>query len=171
MKTWTQTLVVAVGFTAVASACATRIEPAQAAPIPPSQQAVDVGGPPSAPQPTASSLESRVQEYWVRRQAKDLAGAYPYYCSAYRSRVSQGQFLQMTRLVRFDIQDVRVTGVTSSGDRAEATIAYKFLMPTLLNQLLDGRTTDVWARDADGKWCKEDEPLVLPFPPPAPGAR
>jgi hypothetical protein len=125
----------------------------------------------SAPRQTStSSLESRAQEYWARRQAKDLSGAYPYYCSAYRARVSLAQFLQMTRLVRFDLRDVRVTvtDAASAKDRAEVTIAYKFLMPTLGDQLLDGQTKEVWARDPDGQWCKQDEPVVLPFPASSP---
>lgn len=144
---------------ATGAACTARSEPPKASPNRPPQQTT---------KPKPSSLESRAQEYWTRRQAKDLAGAYPYYCSAYRARVSQGQFLQMTRLVRFDLRDVRVTAAASSGDRAEVTVAYKFQMPTLADQLLDGQAKEMWVRDADGQWCKEDEPLSLPFPPPAP---
>ena len=122
----------------------------------------------------AGSLEARAQAYWDRRQAKDLTGAYPFYCSSYRSRVSQAQFLQMTRLVRFTLQNVKVTRTVPKGDRMEVTVDYRFLVPTLPEPEAGGQTKEIWARDADGRWCKEDEPLVLPFPestpttPPAP---
>ena len=112
-----------------------------------------------------ASLENRAQQYWARRQAKDLTGAYPFYCSTYRSRVSQAQFLQLTRLVRFDLSDVRVAETAVTGDRAEVTIAYKFLAPLLNGQALDGQAKETWIRDTDGQWCKEDEAVALPFPP------
>jgi hypothetical protein len=122
----------------------------------------------SLSQSPASSLQSRAEGYWARREAKDLSGAYPFYCSAYRARVPLAQFLQMTRLVRFDLRDIRVSLPASTGDRAEVTIAYRFLMPTLGDQLLDGQTKESWVRDSDGQWCKEDEPVLLPFPPSLP---
>lgn len=119
---------------------------------------------PAGPAVTSASVESRAQQYWERRQAKDLTGAYPFYCSAYRSRVSLAQFLQLTRLVRFDLSEARVADVAVTGDRAQITITYKFMAPTLAGQLLDGRTIETWIRDPDGQWCREDEPLALPFP-------
>ena len=112
----------------------------------------------------ASSLESRVNDYWRRRQAKDLAGSYPFYCAGYRARVSAAQFLQLTRLTRFDLNDVRMTGATAEGNRTTVHIAYRFMMPTLSDQPVPGDATETWMREADGQWCKEDEPLVLPFP-------
>jgi len=112
----------------------------------------------------SASVEPRAQQYWARRQAKDLTGAYPFYCSGYRSRVSQAQFLQLTRLVRFDLSDIRVVQATVSGDRAEVTIAYKFVAPLVSAQPLDGQAKETWVRDTDGQWCKEDEPVALPFP-------
>jgi hypothetical protein len=147
----------------IGSMCAARGELSSAAAARAPQRAVDSV---ATGQPAPSSLESRVQDYWGRRQAKDLSGAYPYYCSAYRARVSQAQFLQMTRLVRFDLRDVHVTRAALAGDRADVTIAYRFLMPTMVDQPLEGQTKETWARDTDGQWCKADEPVVLPFPPP-----
>ena len=125
----------------------------------------------------AGALEKRAQAYWERRQAKDLSGAYPFYCASYRSRVSQADFLQMTRLVRFTLRDVKVSQMVAVGARAEITVDYRFMIPTLPNPENSGQTKEMWARDPDGQWCKEDEPLVLPFPdsfvnqsPPPPGA-
>lgn len=136
-----------------------------------SAEAQQFGSPVSAKGTNAVSIEKRVQEYWDRRKAKDLAGAYPFYCSPYRSRVSQAQFLQLTRLVRFDLLEVRVASVVPMADRAEVTIAYRFMVPTLPEPERDGRTTEIWARDTNEQWCKEDEPLVLPFPSTTPPVR
>ena len=110
-------------------------------------------------------LEARVQHYWARRQAKDLVGAYPFYCEAYRSRVSQTAFTQLTRLNRFDLTDVKVSATVPDRDRFQVTITYRFKAPMVPADSLTGQATDAWKRDTDGKWCKEDEPLVLPFPP------
>ena len=123
-----------------------------------------------------SAIEARAQKYWERRQAKDLLGAYPFYCAVFRARVSQSQFLHMTRLTRFDLSDSRVTSVTikdQANDKAQVTVDYKFLVPTLSGQPVPGRVTELWALDPDGQWCKQDEPLVMPFgpPPPALGVR
>jgi hypothetical protein len=112
-----------------------------------------------------SALQIRAQSYWGRRQAKDLSGAYSFYCSAYKARVPLAEFLQMTRLTRFDLKDARVTDLKPSGDSVEVVVNYRFVMPTLADQLLDGQTSERWARDSNGEWCKPDEPIVLPFPP------
>jgi hypothetical protein len=117
-----------------------------------------------------SAIEARAQTYWERRQAKDLLGAYPFYCAAYRARVSQSQFLQMTRLIRFDMKETRVSSVNindQANDKAQVTVDYKFLVPTLSAEPVSGRSTELWVLDRDGQWCKEDEPLVIPFGPPA----
>jgi hypothetical protein len=110
------------------------------------------------------ALLSRARAYWERRQAKDLAGAYAFYCAGYKGRVSQPQLMQMTRLNRFDLKDISVSATMTGADRAQVTIAYKFMLPTLPGELVDAKATDAWSRDPDGQWCKEDEPLVLPFP-------
>jgi hypothetical protein len=119
----------------------------------------------------ASSPESRVQQYWARRQAKDLAGAWTFYCADYQARVPQPQFMMMTRLLRFDLRDLKVAKVERHGDKADVTIAYKFSLPTVPGQDLDGQSSDVWSKGADGQWCKDDEPLVLPFPTSAVGSQ
>lgn len=125
------------------------------------------GGARSAEQTSVAvgPLESRVEAYWKRRQAKDVSGAYAFYCSAYKNRVPQAEFLQLTRLTRFNLQDIRVARVNSKGDRAEVTISYRFLMPTVSQDMLASESTEVWLHEA-GEWCKEDEPLILPFPRP-----
>jgi hypothetical protein len=124
-------------------------------------------------------IEARVLGYWAKRQGKDLAGAWTFYCSEYRTRVPQPQFMQMTRLLRFDLRDLKVAQVKLSGtSKAEVTISYHFSLPTIAAQELDGQSMDTWSKDTDGQWCKDDEPLVLPFPNatqtatpvPAPGA-
>jgi hypothetical protein len=112
----------------------------------------------------ASALERRALAYWERRKAKDLDGAYPFYCAAYRERVPLSQFLQMTRLVRFDFLELRIAKLEGSGDQAQVTIAYKFFAPMLAGQIIDASSMEVWIRGTDTEWCKEAEPLVLPFP-------
>lgn len=118
----------------------------------------------SAVQDAVTSPESRVLQYWARRQAKDLAGAWTFYCADYQARVPQPQFMKMTRLLRFDLRDLKVAKVERHGDKADVTIAYKFTLMTVPDQDLEGQSSDVWSQGADGQWCKDDEPLVLPFP-------
>jgi hypothetical protein len=113
--------------------------------------------------PAVVSLESRVEAYWKRREAKDLAGAYAFYCVGYRQRVSQVEFVGLTRLTRLDIRGTQVTQVVHDGDRTDVTVSYTFLMPTVSSEPIAGDVTESWSREADGSWCKEDEPLVLPF--------
>jgi hypothetical protein len=110
------------------------------------------------------SLVDRATQYWERRKAKDLAAAYVFYCDAYKSRVSRDQYLQLTRLTRFGLTEVKVTADPAAHGRAQVTVAYKYLMPVLDTRPLEGKTTEMWAQDKNGEWCKEDEPLVLPFP-------
>ena len=116
----------------------------------------------------ASTLEARAQRYWDFRRDKDLSGAYELYCSDYRARVTRGEFLKLTRLVRFDLQDLRVARVLDEGGTAKVTVGFRFTLPTLPDQLVNGETTDDWKRDVDGQWCKVDEPLVMPFPTSSP---
>jgi hypothetical protein len=125
----------------------------------------------SAAQDAVTSPESRVLQYWARRQAKDLAGAWTFYCADYQARVPQPQFMMMTRLLRFDLRDLKVAKVERHGDKAEVTIAYKFTLMTVPDQDLEGQSSDVWSKGADGQWCKDDEPLVLPFPTSAVGSQ
>jgi hypothetical protein len=111
-----------------------------------------------------ASLVDRATQYWERRRAKDLAGAYVFYCDAYKSRVSHDQYLQLTRLTRFELTDVKVTADPAAHDRAQVTVAYKYMMPVIDTRPLEGKTTEMWAQDKNGEWCKEDEPLILPLP-------
>jgi hypothetical protein len=113
--------------------------------------------------PAAVSLESRVEAYWKRREAKDLAGAYPFYCAGYRQRVSPSEFLALTRLTRLDIRETRVSRIDHAGERTAVTVSYTFIMPMVSSEPIAGDVTESWSREADGSWCKEDEPLVLPF--------
>lgn len=113
---------------------------------------------------TAEPLVARVEAYWKRREAKDLAGAYTFYCSGFKARVPQAEFLRLTRLTRFDIRDVRVAPVVENAPRLEVTISLRFSMPSLAREPIESQTKEWWARDAGWQWCKEDEPLVLPFP-------
>jgi len=116
------------------------------------------------------ALQRRALEYWQRRQAKDLTNAYPFYCAEYRARVPLAQYLQQTRLVRFDLTDVHVSGAEPDGPRMKVRIGYRFLVPSLPQPEQSGQTMESWARGADGLWCKEDEPLVVPFPVTSPAA-
>jgi hypothetical protein len=114
------------------------------------------------PDPPAS-LESRAEAYWKRREAKDLAGAYAFYCAGYRQRVSQSEFVALTRLTRLDIRETQVSRIDHAGDRAAVTVSYTFIMPMVSSDPLAGDVTEWWSREADGRWCREDEPLILPF--------
>jgi hypothetical protein len=111
-----------------------------------------------------NALRARVQEYWARRQAKDLVGAYPFYCQAYRSKVSLNDYTRLTRLNRFDLSDVRVAGIVQKQERYDVTISYRFVAPMITQDRLEGQATEAWKRDSNGQWCKEDEPAVLPTP-------
>ena len=117
------------------------------------------------PDQKSDGLERRVLEYWARRQAKDLPAAYAFYCQQYRSRVSRDQYTQMTRLNRFDMKDLTVADVNPEADAFSVTITYHYMAPMINDRPLDGRSSELWKRDADGStWCKVDEPTSLPFP-------
>jgi hypothetical protein len=122
--------------------------------------AVSVSAGDRAPAP----LLDRATQYWERRKAKDLGGAYVFYCAAYKSRVSRDQYLQLTRLARFDLTEVAVAADPAARSRAEVRVAYKYLFTAISDKPLDGKTSEIWVQDGDGQWCKEDESLVLPFP-------
>jgi len=109
-------------------------------------------------------LLARASQYWERRKAKDLGGAYVFYCATYKSRVSRDQYLQLTRLTRFDLTEVKVSADPASRGRAAVTVAYKYLFTAISDKPLDGKTSEIWLQDNDGQWCKEDESIVLPFP-------
>lgn len=116
------------------------------------------------PPTPAEPLVPRVEAYWKRREVKDLAGAYNFYCSGYKARVPEAEFLRLTRLTRFDIRDVRVAPVVEAADRVEVTVSFRFIAPPLSSEPIESQTREWWVRDDDHQWCKEDEPLVLPFP-------
>lgn len=124
------------------------------------------GNRPAGPRSAAAaqeSLESRVNEFWRLRQQKDLLGMYEYYSAGYRSRHPLREFVTKTRLVRFDILEFRVVRARVSGDRAEVTVAYRTEVPAI-PQPVASETTDTWVRDPDGRWYKQREVLLLPFP-------
>lgn len=110
-----------------------------------------------------SALRTRVAAYWQRRQAQDLAGMYDFYSAAYRTKVSRDNFLQQTRLVRFPLTAATVTRVAITGERADVTISYSFIYPTLRLEPLASATEEVWVRERNS-WFKLDEPFVTPFP-------
>lgn len=120
-----------------------------------------------------ATLRTRVAAYWQRRQAQDLAGMYDFYSAAYRTSVSRASFLQQTRLLRFPLTNATVTRVAITGDRAEVTVNYTFIYPTLRLEPLASAAEEIWVREND-TWFKQDEPVVMPFPtlpagPPATG--
>ncbi len=111
----------------------------------------------------AENLYSRVEEYWRLRQRKDLAGMYAFYSAGYRSGHSKEEFLKKTRLIRFDILEFRVIRAPVSRDRADVTVTYRTMSPKIM-QPFDSEVTETWVRDRDGRWYKEREILILPFP-------
>ena len=118
---------------------------------------------PAGPGNGAATLLERASQYWERRKAKDLGGAYPFYCTAYKSRVSRDQYLQLTRLTRFDLTEVKVAADPAARGRADVRVDYKYLFALISDKPLPGKTTEVWLQDSDGQWCKEDESLALPI--------
>ena len=118
----------------------------------------------NAPDPKPIPVEVRAQQYWKAREARDLIAAHPFYCSAYRTRVPLNEFVKQTRLIRFELMDVTVTDAVPVGDRIAVTVEFHFLAPKVSAKPLDGQATELWAKDTDGQWCKEDEPLVVPYP-------
>jgi hypothetical protein len=112
----------------------------------------------------APALLERAAQYWERRKAKDLGGAYPFYCAAYKSRVSRDQYLQLTRLTRFDLTEVKVAADPAARGRADVIVEYKYRFTVISDAPLTGKTSEVWLQDSDGQWCKEDEAVVLPIP-------
>ena len=77
--------------------------------------------------------------------------------------MSREAFIHTTRLVRFGLSDTQIASVNLSGERAQVTIAYRFMMPAISPNPIATETSEWWALEG-GEWCKEDEPLVLPYP-------
>jgi hypothetical protein len=118
----------------------------------------------SPPRPRISDLSARVQQYWNRRQAKDLAGMYALYSSGYRTRHTREEFLRKFRLIRFDVLDFRLVGVENvSPGVADVTVSYRTSAPKI-PQPIDAQVTDRWIREKDGAWYKETEKILLPSP-------
>jgi hypothetical protein len=129
--------------------------------------ALTVGAAQTAPQTARAAepipVEVRAEQYWKARAERDLIAAHPFYCTAYKARVPLNEFVKMTRLTRFELKDVKVAKTTPVGERVEVTVKFQFMAPKISAEPLDGQAMDVWAKDTDGQWCKEDEPFVLPF--------
>src|SRR5207244_6049487 len=64
---------------------------------------------------------------------------------------------QMTRLVRFDLSDIKIAAVVEEGDYANVRVTYKFPAPNITPGLLEGETTETWRRDSGGQWCKQED--------------
>jgi len=110
-------------------------------------------------------LKARVAEYWKERQAKNLSGMYDFYSAGYRAAHPRTEFLAMTRLVRYPILEFHVVRVAidAGGKHAKATVGYRSSAPQV-PELFDSEVTDNWVLDPDGRWCKEQDELILPFP-------
>ena len=76
--------------------------------------------------------------------------------------------MQMTRLLRFNIEDLKITAVDVTPKAAKVVLSYAFTLPTVPDQRLKGEASAAWSLGEDGQWCKDDEPLPLPFPSGAP---
>jgi hypothetical protein len=111
----------------------------------------------------SESLEGRVAAYWARKQAKDLAGMYEFYSAEYRARVSREEFLKLTRLIRFDVLDVKVAASDEAAARREVKISFRTLVPGLATPMVNSTAIETWVLEHDGRWSKLEEPV--PFPP------
>ncbi len=72
--------------------------------------------------------------------------------------------MKLTRLVRFPILEFKVTSAELAADKATVTVWRKADTPGSPLGQVDSESQQVWLRGTDGSWCKEDEPLLLPFP-------
>jgi hypothetical protein len=111
-----------------------------------------------------AELAARAERYWKAREERDLIAAYPFYCSDYKKRVPLSEFVKQTRLARFELKNIKITEISRRGQLFDVTITYQFMAPMLTDRPLESRVTDVWTKDSDGLWCKQDEPATLPFP-------
>ena len=169
----------AVGFAEGAQTGAATPRPPSGAAAQPSRPAGHGAATTAAARPAAgqeAELRARVLAYWQRRQAKDLAGMYEFYCADYQKKVSRDAFLGQTRLTRFPLMDAHVSRTAIDGTRAVVSVTYTFLQPTISPAPLEQTVEETWIRERN-QWRKLDEPLVLPFPtglnpppgPPEPG--
>jgi hypothetical protein len=69
----------------------------------------------------------------------------------------------MVRLVRYPVLDLRITGATVQSERAEVTLTLVSEVPGAPMGRFDSTVREVWQR-VRGRWCKADEPVLMPFP-------
>jgi hypothetical protein len=114
--------------------------------------------------PVPPGLADRVTAFMKAWQGKDLSEMYGFYCEPYRQKTPKPSFLSMTRLIRFPILEFKVAGAEVTGDKATVTVWRKSDAVGMPVGQFESESQQVWLRSSDGSWCKEDEPLVLPFP-------
>ncbi len=88
---------------------------------------------------------------------------YDFYASGYRSAHTRSEFQGLTRLVRFDILSFEVASHDVAGGKAKVTVRYRCRAPQMPRPF-DAEATEEWVREGR-TWFKQDEPLLLPFPP------
>jgi hypothetical protein len=121
----------------------------------------------TGPAPVPPALAARVQAFMTAWQARDLSEMYTFYCEPYRQKTTRTEYLKLTRLMRFPILEFSVAGAEAAEGKAVVTVRRKADAAPSPVGVFDSESQQVWVLGADGTWCKEDEPLILPFPGPS----
>jgi hypothetical protein len=111
-----------------------------------------------------SALEKRARAWWTVRQAKDAKAMYELLEPAYRNSTTFDVFLvQVPRLTRIPLEDVRFESITRVPDapRAKVTFAAKSKLPRA-GETVDIKFEDQWVFE-QGEWWRVYVPPVLPF--------
>lgn len=122
------------------------------------------GGTGREPAPELPSLAERVTAFMTAWRARDMSAMYGFYCGSYQQKTPKPEFLKLTRLIRLSILEFRVSDAVVAAEKATVTVWRKTDAVGMPVGQFDSESKQVWLRGADGTWCKEDEPLLLPFP-------
>jgi hypothetical protein len=123
-----------------------------------------IAQPQPAPSTIPPALGDTVTAFWTAWKSRDLPGMYGFYCREYQSRVPREEYLKLQRLVRYPILEFSLTGAGIDGPRATVTVHARNEVPGHPLGSMESDTPQVWLMTTDGRWCKEDEPLLVPFP-------
>lgn len=110
------------------------------------------------------ALSRPVTAFWTAWKNRDLGSMYGLYCRDYQAKVPREEYMKLQRLLRYPLVEFTLTGAEVLDGRATVRIRARNDVPAHPLGSIDAETTQVWLQQADGTWCKEDEPLLLPFP-------
>lgn len=110
------------------------------------------------------ALAARVHAFFTAWQGRNLTAMYEFYCAPYRTATPRADYLKLLRLLRFPIVEFRIMDAAISGDTAKVRAHLTNETMPMQTGLVETDTTQVWLQDAEGSWCKESEPALMPFP-------